>query len=367
MQDLAKLSNKELLELEKTVEYEVAKYNNYQNSKKTQLNSAYGSIGNQFFRFYSLPLAESVTKSGQLVIQWIEKAVNGYLNKLNKTEGKDYVAAMDTDSCYFILNDIVSKFPKDTPIPKILKALDKFSNENIRPEIDKATSRLADYTNAFSNRMAMKRECIADKGIWTRKKRYILNVLDNEGVTLAEPYQKIMGLEAVRSSTPQVIREKLKEGIKIILNKDESDIQKFIKEGKLKFRTLPPEDVAFPKTCNGLEKYSSPSTIYIKGTPIHVKGALIYNDLLKKKKLDKVHRTIKEGEKIKYLYLIEPNPLHVPSIGFIDLLPEEFGVHDYVDYDKQYSKTFVEPIGTILNAIGWSVEEKLTFDQFFGE
>jgi len=365
--DLTKLTDKELLSLEKRTSYEVAKYKNFQNAKKIQLNSAYGSIGNQFFRFYSLPLAESVTKNGQLVIQWIEKAINVYLNKICKTEGKDYIIAGDTDSLVLALGDIVSQFPKDTPIPKIVKALDKFSNENIRPEIDKATKRLAEYTNAFVNRMNMKRECIADKGIWTRKKRYILNVYDAEGVYHQEPELKIMGLEAVRSSTPQVIREKMKACIKLVMQNTEADVQKFIKEGKEIFRQLPPEDVAFPKTCNGLDKYSSPISIYIKGAPFHVKGALIYNNLLKQKKLDKVYRTIKEGDKGKTLYLIEPNPLHVPAIGFIDLLPVEFGIHAYVDFDKQYQKTFVDPMEKLLTVIGWSVEERFTFDEFFGD
>lgn len=368
MMDLKKLSDKELLNLENHLENEVTKYDLLQLTKKIQLNSAYGVCGNQYFRFYETRLAESITKTGQLIIKVIERAINNYLNRILKTEEKDYVIAMDTDSCYLDLNDVVSKLPKDTPREKIVKAMDKLCIEKIRPEIDKAITELSDYTNCFVNRMNMKREVIADRGFWTRKKRYCLNIWsEKEGVILKEPKQKIMGLEAVRSTTPEIVRDKMKQCIKLILTSDNKAVIDFIDMSKKDFKTLKPEDIAFPTTVNNLVKYSSSLTIYGKGSPIHVKGALIYNDLIKKGKLETKYRTIFEGDKISYLYLMEPNPLHIPSIAFIDELPEEFGVREYVDYDKQFQKSFYEPMKRILEVCGWSTEEVFTIDQFFGE
>ena len=344
---------------------DIAANHNIQLARKIALNSAYGAIGNQYFRYFDVRHAEGITKAGQLAIRWIERDVNKYLNELMKTKNVSYVVASDTDSIYVKLGAVVDKIFKDkSDIRKIVKVLDKFCEEKLQKEIDRSYDKLAKYTNAYENKMVMKREVIANKGIWTAKKRYILNVYNEEGVDLKEPKLKIMGIEAVKSSTPAPCRIKIKEALKVIMNKDESSLIQFIDEFRNHFRKLRPEQIAYPRSCNNLKKYSSSTDIYQKSTPIHVKGALLYNNLLKKNKLVK-YEEIQEDDKIKFVVLKEPNPIREKVISFPARLPKEFNLHNYIDYDEQFDKSFLEPLRFIVNAINWNFEKQATLDNFF--
>jgi len=303
--------------------------------------------------------------AGQLTIRWIERDVNKFLNNLLKTKDFVYVVASDTDSIYVKLGSFVDKIFKDkSDTRKIVKVMDKFCEETLQPAIDKSFDRLAKYVSAFDQKMIMKREVIANKGIWTAKKRYILNVYNEEGVDLKEPKLKIMGIEAVKSSTPAPCRLKIKEALKVIMNKDEATLIQFIEDFRKHFKTLPPEEIAYPRSCNNLKKYSSTKDIYLKGCPIHVRGALLYNNILKKKKLTK-YENVQEGDKIKFIRLKEPNTLHQDVISFIGVLPKEFDLHKYIDYDNQFDKSFLEPLRFIVKAIGWNFERQSTLDLFF--
>jgi len=345
----------------------VARYNNLQLAKKVSLNSAYGALGSQYFRFYDLRQALAVTLAGQLSIRWIEAKLNSYMNKLLKTENEDYVIASDTDSIYLRLGDLVNKVYKEkTDVKRVIEFMDKVCEDKIQPYIDESYQELASYVNAYSQKMQMKREALSDKGIWTAKKRYILNVHNNEGVQYAEPQMKVMGLEMVKSSTPSIVREKMKQLIGLIVNSTEQEVQDFIENFKNEFKTLPPEDVSFPRGCNGIKEYSDSTMIYRKGTPIHVKGALLYNHLLKSKNLTKKYPLIQDGEKLKFSYLKQPNPLKDSVISYPTRLPKEFELHQYVDYDLQFEKTFIEPISVILNCIGWKTEKQSSLESFFG-
>jgi DNA polymerase elongation subunit (family B) len=347
------------------IEKRIAKYNNIQLAKKVGLNSAYGALGSQYFRFYDLRMALGVTTAGQLSIRWIEGKLNDWMNKLLKSE-KDYVIASDTDSIYLNLGPLVDSIVKtETETTKVISIMDRICEDKIQPFIDKSYQELADYVHAFSQKMEMKREGLSDKGIWTAKKRYILNVYNNEGVQYKEPQLKVMGLEMVKSSTPSVIREKMKELIKLMVNGTEEDVQKFIADFRKEFKGLPPEDISSPRGCNGLAKYSSSLSMYEKGTPIHVKGAILYNHYLKEKGLTKKYPLIQEGEKLKYSYLKMPNPFRDTVISFPNILPKEFGLHDYIDYDIQFEKAFVEPVKVILDCMGWTTEKISTLEDFF--
>ena len=345
----------------------VARYNNLQLAKKVSLNSAYGALGSQYFRFYDLRQALAVTMAGQLSIRWIESKINAYMNKLLKTEKEDYVIASDTDSIYLRLGNLVDKvYPQKPDTLRIIEFMDKVCEEKIQPYIDKGYQELASYVHAYAQKMRMKREALSDKGIWTAKKRYILNVYNNEGVQYNEPDMKVMGLEMVKSSTPSVIREKMKETIKLIVRSTESDVQDFIEKFKNEFKSLPPEDVAFPRGINGLKEYSDSATLYKKGTPIHVRGAILYNYILKEKNLTKSYPLIQEGEKLKFTYLKTPNPIKEDVVSFPVRLPKEMGLHEYVNYDLQFEKAFIEPIRVILNCIGWQTEKQSSLESFFG-
>ena len=350
---------------DKKYEFEIAKNHNIQLARKIALNSAYGAIGNQYFRYFDVRHAEGITMAGQLTIRWIERDVNEFLNKLLKTKSVTYVVASDTDSIYIRLGAVVDKIFKDkSDTRKIVRIMDKFCNETIQPQIDKSFDKLAKYVNAYEQKMIMKREVIANKGIWTAKKRYILNVYNDEGVELKQPKLKIMGIEAVKSSTPAPCRVKIKEALNVIMTKDENALIQFIEDFRKEFKQLPPDEIAFPRSCNNLRKYASSTTIYQKSTPMHVRGALLYNNLLKKNNLKK-YETVQEGDKIKFVQLKEPNPLRENVISFIGVLPKEFDLHKYVDYDSQFDKSFLEPLRFIVNAIDWSFERQSTLDDFF--
>jgi hypothetical protein len=323
-------------------------------------------MGSQYFRFYDLRQALGVTTAGQLSIRWIENKINAYMNKILDTKEKDYVIAADTDSIYLRLGELVDKvYPTSTEVDKVITFMDKVCEDKLQPYIDQSYQELATYVHAFSQKMQMKREGLSDKGIWTAKKRYILNVYNNEGVQYAEPQLKVMGLEMVKSSTPFAIREKMKQTIMMMIRGNESQVQDFIANFRKEFKSLPAEEISFPRGCNGLKEYADSVMLYRKGTPIHVKGAILYNHYLKQKGLDKKYPKIQEGEKLKFTYLKQPNPFKDMVISYPGRLPEEFGLNDFVDYDMQFEKSYLEPVKTILNCIGWNHEKVSTLDGFF--
>jgi DNA polymerase elongation subunit (family B) len=344
----------------------VSRYKNLQLAKKVSLNSAYGAMGSKYFRFYDLRQALAVTSSGQLSIRWIENKINQYMNTLLKTD-KDYVVASDTDSIYLRMSELVDKsFTDQKDVEKIIRFMDKVCQDKLQPYIDESYQELADYVHAFKQKMRMKREGLSNKGLWTAKKRYILNVYNNEGVQYKEPHMKTMGLEVVKSSTPSAIREKMKETIKLIMNSSESEVQSYIKNFKEEFNSLPPEEISFPRGLNGLREYADSTSLYKKGTPIHVKGAILYNHFLKKFDLTKKYPLIQEGDKIKFTYLKQPNPFKDTVVSYPGRLPPEFEINSYVDYDLQFEKTYLSPVKIILDCIGWETEKVNTLESFFG-
>ena len=363
------LAAKQQYEKTPTIELkkEISRCNNIQMARKIQLNSAYGAIGNEHFRYYKLEIAEAITLSGQLSIRWIEKKVNEYLNKLLSTKKEDYVIASDTDSIYLNLGPLVNKFfsAKSGDKAAIVGILDKICQEKLEPFIECSYQELSDYLAAYDQKMKMKRENIAERGIWTAKKRYILNVWDSEGVRYAEPKMKIMGLETARSSTPAYFRDKLYTAFKIIITKTNDDIIEFIDEIKVDTREQNYLDIAFPRGVNGLDKYRNGTDIYAKGTPIHVRGALLYNHYVRRNKVENKYPVIQEGEKIKFLYLKTPNPIGENVISFFQQLPKEFNLEKYVDYQRQFEKSFFDPLKNVLESIGWQSEKRGNLMSFF--
>ena len=351
----------------KTLEKEIARCNNIQMARKIQLNSAYGAIGNQYFRYYKLANAEAITLSGQVSIRWIEDRMNKKMNNILKTEEVDYVIASDTDSIYLNLGPLVEAVYKgrEKTNESIVTFLNKICEMEFEPFIESSYEALAEYVNAYDQKMFMKRENIADRGIWTAKKRYILNVWDSEGVRYEEPKMKIMGLEAIKSSTPAPCRQMIKDALKLMISATEDDVINFIDKCRREFKTLPAEDIAFPRTASDIIKWRSNSRIYSSGTPIHIRGALLFNHYIKKHKLNNKYSLIGNGEKVKFIYLKEPNIIHENVISFIQDFPRELGLDKYIDYDLQFEKSFVKPLKTILDAIGWDVEKTANLESFF--
>jgi len=359
-QEYEKTKNKELVK-------EIARCNNIQMARKIQLNSAYGAIGNQYFRYYKLANAEAITLSGQVSIQWIMNKMNSYLNKVLKTDEVDYVIASDTDSLYINMGPLVEtifKGREKTP-ESIVSFLDKICSMELEKYIESSYQELATYVNAYDQKMIMKRECIAERGIWTAKKRYILSVWDSEGVLYEEPKLKIKGIEAIKSSTPAPCRKMLKDAFNIMMSGSEDNMINFIEECRCKFKKLSPEEVSFPRSASDVQKYSSSSGVYIKGTPIHVRGALLFNHYIKQNKLMGKYSLIQNGEKIKFVYLKKPNIIHENVISFIQDFPRELNLDKYIDYELQFEKAFLEPLKIILDVVGWKIEKIANLDSFF--
>ena len=348
-------------------EEEAAKYKVYQEARKISLNSLYGAAGSPYFRFFSIRQAEAITLSGQMMIQFIEREVNDYFNKLlGNKEPKVYVVYGDTDSIYITLDDLVQKvFPNRVDPNVIVDFIDKVCKEKLSKVLDDACAKMATYSNAYRNAISFKRESITDSALWTGKKRYVMRVYDMEGVRYAEPEIKVTGLEVVRSSTPEVVRKMLKDAIKVILDDKQEKVWEFVANAREVFEKQVPEDIAFPRSVNGLDTYADEKTIYGHKTPMHVRASLLYNSLIVQHKLDKKYKMIQEGDKVKFLYLKEPNSLKENTIAFLSSLPKEFQLHRAVDYDTMFSKTFIEPVQGILDCLGWNTVKVNNLDELF--
>lgn len=344
----------------------ISKYDNLQMARKIQLNSLYGAYANCYFRWYDLAAAEGITISGQFAIRWIEKNINSFLNKMLQTTDVDYVIAIDTDSVYLNMEKVVTgHFKKEHTIEEAIDFLDDVCKNIIDPKIKSYFDKLAVYTNAKTSFLSMKREALANKGIWTAKKRYILNVYNDEGVKYAEPKLKMTGIEAVRSSTPKSCRDNIKECLKVIMTKDEDAVIEFIDDFREKFKQMEFEDIAFPRSCNGLSTYADKDSIFRKSTPIQVRGALVYNDFLKNQGLLNKYDTVHEGDKILFCHLKTPNPLRQNVVSVVNTLPRALGLHNYIDFNTQFDKAFLEPLKSILDSIGWHHEKRTTLASFW--
>lgn len=365
-----KLMNEAKKDYEKTKsevdKFRVAKYHNLQLSKKIQLNSAYGALLNQYFRWFNSINGEAITSTGQLIIQWVERDINAYMNKTLNTEGVDYIIASDTDSLYVEMGPLVRKVGNISDIQKITDMLDTFCKAKVQAVINKSLQEICDWMNCFENRLKMNREAIADSGVWTAKKRYILNLRDLEGIRfLDKPKLKMMGIETVRSSTPKTIRKAIEDAIFILMNGSEQELHQFVKKFKDEFKTLLFEDVAFPRGVNGITKYAEPGWSAKIGTPMHTRGAINFNRMVEYLKLDAKYEKILDGDKTKFCYLTLPNPVKDYVIATPEFLPPEFGLERYIDYEKQFATSFIDPLDKILNAAGWHHEEKSTIEDFF--
>lgn len=358
--------------LMKKYESEIVLYNNLQLAKKVSLNSAYGALSNQWFRFYNDDMAEAITLSGQVSIRWAERAMNGYINKILGTDNrgsmngqkmaKDFVIASDTDSLYVSMDDIVKRFMSNMTTEQKVAALDKIAEEKFQPFIDSFYQELCDHVNGFEQKMQMKREAIAERGIWSGAKRYIMLVWNNEGVQYKEPKFKMTGIEAVRASTPTACRDMIKKGARIIIDLDQQKLYDFIEQCKKEFNNAPIKDIARNSSVKDTKKYR----LGDKGVPSHVMGSLVYNDLVKRNNLEEKYPLIKDGDRVKFVKMKLPNPAQSQWVAFPNAyLPVEFNLDRYIDRDELAQVGFLTPLNTIASAANMNLEPVSSLDAFF--
>lgn len=346
---------------------EMNQLHNSQMAIKISMNSLYGATANIYFLYYINDMAEAITTSGQLSIRYAQKSVNTYLNKVLKTHDVDYVVYIDTDSIYVNFGPLVKAAFGTIDITRKEgeEFLDKICQTKIEKVIEQGYETLAKRMGAYRNAMSMKREKITDRAIFIAKKRYIMNTLNSEGVHYEKPKISVTGVESVRSSTPEVCRNKMQELFEVIMSNSEENTQKFIDNFKQEFRNLPVEDIAKTSGTDDIDKYRDRNNLYRKGCPMHVRGCIMYNHFLQQKKLDKKYQKIQSGDKVKFVYLKVPNPVRENMISFPGVLPKEFGLEQYIDYDTQFDKVFLSPVENILQALGWSSEKVNTIEDFF--
>jgi len=365
--DTAELVEREKYAAQKAeLETQVSIYDLKQHATKIMLNSLYGAMGNQYFRFFDVKNAEAVTTTGQFIIQYIARGIDAYLNKRLKTNQK-WVVYSDTDSVYVTLKTVVDRYcPPTATMAEKVDFVDGLCKETIQKEINRLFRLLTDrYLNGVGEYLLMNREVIGDKGIWTAKKRYLINVRDKEGIRKEPAELKYMGVEIAKSSVPKFCREAMKEAVTIVMEKDQKALFKFVADTKVKFKQQKIEDVSFPRGVNGLDKYGDEKSTYIKGTPFHTRGVLVYNHLIDQFGLESKYPKIKDGEKMKFFYLLEPNPVGTNAMAFLTEMPKEFGIHQYIDWETQWEKSFIEPLMLILNSIGWDTQPRASLSAFF--
>lgn len=366
MREFNKSKDSELAKQMEVLSYKISKYDNLQNSKKLCLNSLYGCMGSKYFRFFDIRMAEGITLDGQFANRWTANHINEYFNTLLKSDDKDFVIFMDTDSVGFTMEKLVEKVcPIDYNKEQKINFLLKLVEQKIQPKVDEFCKELKDYVNSYKDSISYKLEKICSSGVFVAKKRYALNVYSNEGIIYSEPKIKVTGLEIVKSSSPYLVRTALKHCIKLILDEEKTQFIDHISSFKEKFYKSAVEEVSFPRGVNGMYKYSDNTMIYKKGTPIHVRGSLIFNKLMIDKQLDRNYELIKEGDKIKFCYMKMPNPTRENVLSFPEKLPKELDLNQYLDYDMMWEKTFLEPLKSITEIIGWDLEKKNSIDDFF--
>lgn len=357
-------------EIKRRLEAEEASSNAMQMAVKTLMNSLYGAMANQHFRYFSTDIAEGITLTGQLAVRIVEDRINKELNKRFETSGIDYVVMIDTDSVVIRLESFVNKILNGRVIDdkhKIVDMIDAFCKREIEPFIASVYKELTENLKFYENSLYMKREKIIDRGIWRAKKNYVIQVFDNEGVRYKEAKLVSVGVEIVKSSTPAIVKSALKKGVNIILNEDEEALQKFVSQFKIDYMKADLYDIAFPRGVKEIDKWSDSETIWKLKTPIHVKGCLVFNHLLKSTGLHLKQAMITDGDKIKFVYLKTPNTVHSNVISFLNNLPEEFNMDSCIDYETQFEKSFISPMSSFSNILGWTLMKENQLNDFFSD
>lgn len=357
---------KKKFEQTKEIQYkkEASVYDSFQYNFKILLNSAYGILANPNYRFFNQDAASSITLMGQKLIKYASEILNLSLKEKFKLNN-DITLYSDTDSVYLDFSEILQVM-KINDEKKFINLVNTVNDKVIQPFLEQKFLEFSKKHNIKLNYFNLKREVIAIGAVFIQKKKYALYVIDEEGFTLSAPKMKVKGMEIVRSSTPGFCREKIKEVMKeIFINFNKDKLVSKIKKIKEEFKNAPIEDISFPRGISGMLKYVKNGQI-TSGTPIQIRASHNYNQVLEKFNLSNKYEKIYDGDKIKFIYLKENNPIHENILAFKENFPIESGLGKYIDVDLQFEKSFLAPLEGITDAIQWKIDlDNSSLEEFF--
>lgn len=325
-----------------------------QYTKKIQINAMYGAVGNAHSMFANSDMASGITSYGRLNIKMTTNYVISEINKMSP-DFNVYIIQQDTDSMYISLDSVVSAWDKTNTKTDAEKTefCDQFIKRFIQPKINESSSKIAYWFNAYEDSLEMDREVIADVMISTGKKRYTARILDNEGVRLTTPKKKIVGLEIKRSSTPGDVRKTLDGVLDLLFEGDNNKLIDYIEAYRKTHTTNSIDSISIPSGVSDIDKYDQ----ITKSVPMHVRASKVMNDLIKRMNKESDYPLVVNGDKVKYVFLKEPNIIKSDVIAFKDpRMLEEFKLMKYIDYNRLFERTFINPVETLTNAIGWKLD-----------
>lgn len=362
-EDLSALGKEELIARQSQYQNEYNKYKNIQTAYKLLNNSGYGAFANRYFRWFDNRLAEGITSSGQATAKYVAVGINKFMNNVFNTVDVDYVIYQDTDSAYVNCKPVVDKLGLTDE--EAINVIKDFVESKLSPKIENICSEFAAKLNAYENKLSMKLEKICNRSFFICKKRYALNVSYDEGIFYSKPKLKVTGLETVRSSVPKFTRDAMTECFKLMFDNKKEELYEFVYSFRNKFFTASFDEIGAPMGVKNLEKYYNNETLYKKACPIHVRGSLIFNRWLKETELDRKYELIYDFDKVKYCYLNVANPTHENVISIKGDPPTEFHIEEFIDYEKQWIKTFLRPMQNICKTIGVNLEAEPDLNDIF--
>lgn len=329
---------------------------------KILINSIYGYFGNKYAPLGDSDIARSITLTGQAVIKQSNKILYEYAKQVTQNDQlrmEDIIKYNDTDSSYIsircinnFLNNKLSESGKVTnKTYEIVQQIEDYLNVEIT---DWAKKNL----NSKDPRFVFKRECIADVGMFLEKKRYVLHVLDDEGIPVDK--YKYTGVEVVRTTIPEPVKPYIKKIIETMMSTQNlGSTNKILNETYDIFKELPVESIAFAMGCKEYDKYASRCDGFntCKGMPIHVKASYMYNKILEKYNIDHKYEAIGTGDKVRYLYVQQPNRFAANAIGYKYYYPEEFREIFKVDRELMFDKIVFSIIERFYSCVKWKAKK----------
>lgn len=317
---------------------------------KILINSLYGACGNKHFILYNKEIAKAITSNSRFYINLMSKNINNYLCDL--CGNGNYVTYGDTDSNYVqVPPKICEKLPKDPQLATDI--IDKFIETKIQPVINGSSQELGSIFNALdASRISAKREVIASSAVFVAKKRYFMKVIDSEGVRFSEPYLKTMGIDIVRSSTPSFSKKYLKKSVNIILESNEEELKEWLKNVRSLYLDQNLMDIAKISSVSS-SKYRLGVD---KSIPINSRAFLVTNDYINSLNTGEF-QPLELGEKVRMLYLREPNPLKSNIFAFNN---EKFAnvFKDYIDWDTNFDKFFLKPLEIMTTPLNYNLHKE---------